>query len=884
MSLPARLWKGWRGLFQNRETERELDEELRFHLEMEIERQARLGCDPATARRRALRSFGGVEKVKEECRDQRSSRPLETLLQDVRYAVRTLRNRPAFTLAALLTLALGIGANTAIFSVVNAVMLRPLPFAGGDRLARLRQAAPLANYDDVDFSVKDLADYRAMSRTLERVAEYHSMSFILLGGPEPERVQTGVVSADFFEVFGVRPYLGRSFLPGEDRPGAEPVLMLSYGYWKRHGADPEIVGRTFEMNDRVHTVVGVLPPLPPFPDDNDVFMPASACPFRSNPRRVENRDSRMMTAFAKLKEGVSLDTARADVAEVARRLGREHPESYPESWGYTARLTPVSEELTRQARPTLLVLLGAVGLVLLLACANVANLSLARLLSRQRELAVRAALGAGRRRLFRQLLTESLLLSLAGGALGLALALGTVDLLRRFVAGFTPRAGEIQVDVQVLIFTAVVSVGVGLLFGSVPALACLRNLPSCFSESGGRVSSGPAGVRLRSALVVAQVAVSLVLLVGAGLMVRSLHRLQSVDLGFNPERVLTMMIDLNWSKYDRGEKVRAFQDDLLERVRAHPGVLAAALAHTFPLNGMGPMNDSFQIQGRAIEDGQPLPRFDFRAVTPGYFETIGIEVLSGRGFTDSDRGEAPSVAVVNRSMAERHWDGKDPVGTMISTDGGETWTRIVGLVDDVKQYGPDSPAADEIYTPLAQTPTRVASLLVRTSAEPKSVAREMTAAVYAVDPEQPVANVRTLQELRGEWLSRPRVTTLLLALFAGLALLVTAAGVAGLLAFTVSSRTHEIGIRMALGASRGQVVRSILAQGLGLTGLGLGLGLAAAALGSRLLEGLLFEIDPGDPLTFVAVAALLAACSMAASLVPARRASGIDPMRALRTD
>ncbi len=885
MSSLKRLLRAVAGLFRGGSAERELDDELKFHIEMEVQANLRRGLDPAHARRQALRDFGGLERTKEECRDERPGRLLETLGRDLRYAARTLLSEPGFAGAAILTLALGIGANTLIFSVIDGVMLRPLPFEGGDRLIALHQVAPKADVQDVPFSVKEIEDYRDLTETLENLVEYHSMSFILLGGKEPERVQTGVVSANYFDVFKVKPLLGRTFLPGEDRPGAEPVLVLSHGYWVRSmGAARDVVGRAVKMNDRVHTVIGVLPPLPQYPDENDVYMPTSACPFRSDPRRVADRRSRMMSVFAKVKPGVSLDSVKADVGSVASLLSEEYPEFYPEKAGYGVTVTELHEELTRHAKPTLMILLGTVGLVLLLACANVANLSLARLLRRQRELAIRTALGAGTVRLLRQLLTESLLVSLTGGALGLLLASGGVDLLRRFLAPFTPRAEEISLNGGVLIFTAFISLATGLIFGTVPALASLRNLPSCFTEGSGRVAGGRSGLRLRSALVVAQVAVSLVLLVGAGLMIKSLHRLQSVDLGFNPERLLTMTIDLNWSKYNNSAKIWAFQDALMERVGRHPGVISAALAHTFPLDQMGRMQSSFLIQGRPLEEGQPLPRFDFRSVSPDYFETMGIDLVAGRVFKDSDRNGSTPVAVVNRSLAKRYWDQADPVGKMVSLDNGETWTQIVGVVGDVKQYGLDSEAVDEIYLPTAQSAVRYASLLVKTAADPRLVAREMKASVYAVDNEQPVANVQTLEELRGRWLSRPRLTTFLLALFALLALMITTAGVSGLIAYTVSLRSHEIGIRMALGASRTGIVRLVLTQGLTLAAVGLALGVTGSFLASRFLSGVLFEVEPRDPATLVAVSGILVAVAAAACLIPARRASSIDPMQALRTD
>ncbi|HEX8091887.1 MAG TPA: ABC transporter permease, partial [Blastocatellia bacterium] len=479
-----------------------------------------------------------------------------TLWQDIRYGLRILIKNPGFTIVAALTLALGIGINTAIFSLTYTILIHPLPYGEGNSLLIFHQQAPLAGVDNMPFSVKELFDYREQNSTLDQVVEYHSMPFILLGRSEPERVQTGVVSANFFEVFGVNPILGRTFLPGEDQPGAKPVLVLSNKYWKRnHGGDSEVVGKEFEMNDKLHTVIGVLPPLPAYPDDNDVFMPVSACPFRSADTFVANRSARMMTAFGRLKPGISLQQAQADISTIAGNLASAHPESYPANGGYTTVLTPMQEELTKQAKPTLLILLCTAGLVLLIACTNVANLTVARLIHREREIAIRAALGAGRGRLARQLLTESTLLAILGGVLGLALAAGGLHLLVAFAAKLTSRASEISVNGSVLLITLITSVLTGLAFGLVPALSTERNLLLPLKEGSSR-SATVGKQRFRSLLIVVQVGVSFILLVGAGLMARSLIKLQQVDPGFNPTNVLTLRTDLNWTKYSSREQTR----------------------------------------------------------------------------------------------------------------------------------------------------------------------------------------------------------------------------------------------------------------------------------------------------------------------------------------
>jgi putative ABC transport system permease protein len=524
------------------------------------------------------------------------------LKQDAGYALRMMRRNLGFTMLAVLTLALGIGANTAIFTVVRGVLLRSLPYEGGEQLVLLHQKAPQAGLDDFPFSVKEIEDYRGQNHTLSGVVEYHTMWFNFLGGAEPERLQTGVVSANFFDVMGVKAYLGRTFLPGEDQPGAAPVLVLSYGYWQRSlGGDLHVIGRTFEMNDRVHTVVGVLPPIPQYPDDNSVYMPVSSCPFRSRPQFIANRDARMMSVFARRKPGVKLEQVQADLATISSRLQAEYPNSYPKSNGYLATATSLENDLTRQARPTLFILLGTAGFVLLIACTNVANLTLARLARREREMAIRTTLGASRVRLVRQVLTEGMLLALAGGSLGLLLASWGMDLLVRFAARLTPRADEIHIDTAVLVFTLLASLATSLLFGLLASIPFGGDLTAALKEAGGHSTAGAGRHRTRNALIVAQVALSFALLIGAGLMTRSLMKLQGVDAGFHPDHVLTMLLSLNFTKYDTGPKQIAFHRPLLERVKALPGVRSAAVSMTFPLNSeMGPMQGGFLIEGRTI--------------------------------------------------------------------------------------------------------------------------------------------------------------------------------------------------------------------------------------------------------------------------------------------
>ena len=871
-----------RALFTRNRMEKELDDELQFHLEMEISRNVERGMDPLEARRRAMAAFGGVEGTKEACRDERGTRFLEDMAQDVQFGLRMLRKNAGFTAVAVLTLGLGIGANTAIFSLVNGVLLQPLPYGAGERTVRVRHAARGANIGNFNFSVPDLEDYRARTSTFDGMVEFHSMSFILLGHGEPERVETGVVSTGFFQLLGVRPLHGRSFVNADDEAGAEAVLILAYPYWMaRFSGDPDVVGTTVKMNDRMHTIVGVLPDVPPYPEAVDVYMPPAACPFRSDPDFIANRQARMMRVLGVLKPGVSALAAQADLSRVARELQHEYSQDYPQDAGYALTATPLRTELTQNARTTFLVLLGTVGLVLLIACANVANLTLARLIRREPELAVRAALGAGRGRIMRQLLTESVLVSLAGGALGLLIASGGLDLLVRFASRFTPRAGEIRIDGMVLGYTVLLSIATGLLFGLIPALPARFGAGHALKESGERFSASGRKVQLRDVLIVSQLAISSMLLIAAGLMVRSFVNLQQVDPGFQPSNVLTAHLNLNWSKYNSSETILGFHQQFLPAVQSLPGVAYAGLASNFPLNGRIP-RDRIHIEGRATDERE-MPLIDFRAATPDYFRTLGIPLLRGRTFTDADRDGAPRVAIINRSMARHYWGNDDPVGARISFDL-EEWLTVVGVVGDVRQHGLDQDAVDEFYLSFWQSPTRTSQLLVRTAGAAMSLARSVSAEVYNVDAEQPISGIRTLEQIRSNAVASPRLTTMLMSLFALLSLVITATGIGAVTAFSVSQRTHEIGIRMALGAGKLQMLFMVLGQGMALVVAGLGLGLAGALGLTRLLSGLLFQVGPTDPLTFVGVALSLGAVATLSCLVPARRAVTVEPMSALRTN
>ena len=805
--------------------------------------------------------------------------------QDASFALRLMRKNPGFTLAAVLTLGLGIGANSAIFSVVNAVLLKPLPYEHGDRLLVMEQQAPHAGLTNLPFSVADINDYRSQNHTLDAVVEYHNMNFILLGRSEPERVETGVVSWNYFDVFGVKPLFGRSFRPEDEQPGAPAVLMLSYEYWiKSFGGDPNVVNMKFTMNDQVHPVIGVLPPVPQYPDENDVYMPTVACPFRSRPSFIANRQARMMQVFGRMRPGISVRQSQADLSGVAANILRAFPNDYPTAGDYTLRATSLEEQLTRNARPTMVVLLVAAGFVLLIACANVANLNLSRMVRRERELAVRATLGAGRVRMFRQLLTESFLLAVIGGGLGLVFSWATLNLLVDFAARFTPRAREIQMDAAVLGFTLLMAVLTSLLSGTAPALAARDTVVGTLKEGGSQITLGRGKHRMRSLLIVGQVAVSFLLLIGAGLMLRSFAKLQHVDPGFQPENVLTMQIGLDFAKYNAGDKQLAFFETLLDRVQQQSGVRTAAVSMMIPLTTNMQMPGEFQIEGQPPAKGQALPMGDFRVVSENYFDALRIPILEGRALTRQDRSNTPMVALVNRSAARRFWGTQSPVGKRFSGDGGRTWTQIVGVVGDVKQYGLDKEAADEIYLPMAQSPLLDAILLVKASAEPMTIARGVIEQLHAMDPNQPAARIRSLEQVRAESVAAPRLTTNLLGLFALLALAIAATGIGGVMALAVGQRQHEIGVRMAVGASPGEILRMILSHGLALALVGVVLGFFGALWLTKLLQQFLFEVAPTDPLTYLGVAVVLALAALLACYIPARRAARVDPIVALRVE
>jgi len=816
------------------------------------------------------------------------------LAQDTSYALRMMRKNIGYTISAILILGMGIGVNTSIFSVVNSVLLKPLPYAQGDRLVSLRQPEPKLGIDDIGFSPMELADYRAQNRSLSGIVEYHNMTFTLIGGAEAHRVRTGVVSYNYFDLFGVKPVLGRTFVADEERPGAPAVLMLSYEFWKQveHG-DPNIVGKVYQMNDRPHTVIGVLPPIPQYPNENDVYMTSTSCPFRSRLGSLTQRRGFAMNLFGRLKPGATPDICRADLRTISARLMKDYPKFYRPDSGYYADASVLRDDLTHTARPLLLTLLGAAAFVLLIACANVANLILARMARREQELVIRTAVGAGAGRLLRQLLTESLILALLAAVVGIAFASGSLKLLTQFAGQLTPRAREIAIDGWVLSFATLCATGTTVLFGSMAALYSRRDVGSGLRD-GARAGVDRGRQLARSVLIAAQVAFSFILLIGAGLMIRSFLEIQRVNPGFVSQRVLAVGLNLNFTRFNTGPIRISVANRILEKISSQPGVLSAAISSSFPMDpddaGMGGMRTTFLVEGRSQEETEKTrPVASFRTTSPDYFRTLGIPLLAGRTFTEFDRfsnfdkPDTEMVAVISRSLAQSRFRGEDPIGKRVSFDRGESWAKIVGIVGDVREFGPNHDAPETFYFSLGQTPF-FGSLLMRTMGDPKSALNQVRQAIRAVDPQIAITESETLEQARADAVASPRTITRLFGVYAGLALVIAVIGIGSMLALWVRQRTREIGVRMALGASPGDILRNVICQGMLLVAAGLAAGAAGAVAVTRLIKALLFHVQPTDTYTFVLVSALLLTAALIACYVPARRAARIDPQAALRAE
>ncbi len=884
----ANLSSIFRYLFRRGKVEHDLDRELQYHMDRQTELNLQRGLSPAEARRQAVLTVGGAEPLKDECRDARGGRAIEIVLQDVRYGLRVLRKNPGYSLAAILTLALGIGANTAIFSLVYGVFLRPLPYRDGGKLVVLRQTSGSEN-SDAFFSPIEIAAYAQNNHTMQGVVEHHEMSFLLIGKDGSDRVQTSVVSVNFFDVLGVKAQMGRTFLPSDDDRSSGAVLVLSNKYWRSHfRADPGIVGRVFTMNDIPHTVIGVLPPVPQYPSEADVYMPTWQCPSRSNPRNIANINFRLInTVFGRLKPGVSIAAAQADMNVILHQTEVAHPDGFKEAINFAVNAAPLDFELTHRARTPFFVLLAVAGFVLLIACANVANMMLARLLKLEKELAVRAALGAGRGRLMHQLLTESVLVALTGGLLGLAMAPLGLRVLVSFAERFTTRAAEIRVDGPIQIFALALSIATGLLFGLAPAFAHWDRVESL--HQGGRTTGSRGRQMLRGALVIAQVAVSFVLLIGAGLMMRSFAKMERQNPGFNTSRLITMRVSLPLFRQVPVAQFRRAVLDVLQHVREVSGVESAALSATMPFSknalANGPDHTDFQIEGRpAASQGQPGPTVDTTVVDAGYFETIGQRLVSGRLLTEHDNDDGPPVAVINQTMARHQWPNQNPIGRRVTFDRGAHWITIVGVVADTREYGLDRPTFDELYAPLRQGNRTGSILMIRTAGDPNRMLAIVQSAIHRVNPYIALDRVDTLENMEYESLASPRLMTIMLGLFAGLAVFISASGIAAVMALSVRQRSHELGIRMALGAARRSVIGMVVKQGLVLAAGGAVIGAAGAFTLARLLSTLLYDTSPRDLTTFGEVSILFLAVASIACLIPALQVTAIDPLHALRRE
>lgn len=808
---------------------------------------------------------------------------MEALIRDIKYAFRRLLSQPGSSLIILLTLAFGIGANTSIFSLVNGVVFRDLPFKRGGDIVEVRQQALKAGVENASASVLEIQDYREQASSLEDVVEYHFMYFFIEGNA-PALVKTGIVSANYFDFLGVAPMLGRGFAASDDKPGAEPVLILSNEFWNsQFGGDEKVIGKIVEMNGKANRVVGVLPKMPHFPEINDIYMPTSGCPMRSDPEFAANRNSRMMSIYGRLKPGANLGQAASEVGLIAQRLNSTYPTIYPENIGFSAKVLSLQDELTKDIRPSLYLLLAASLLVLLITCANVVNLTLAQQSKRQKELAVRAALGADRRDIARKLLIESMILALAGGLGGLLLAYFSLDLLASFASTFTSRASEVSIDGTALAFNLVVSILTGVVVGLVPVFG-KQDIVTGLKEGGAHATLSRQRQAVRKTLIVAQIAVAFVLVTGAGLMIRSFVALQAIDPGFKSEDVTAVTVPLNWSKYGTPDSVTNFVKQLKAELGGSPEVDGLSFTTAYPFgSGVGTSMDgtSLTFDDRPGDAGSV--RVNSRSVTGNYFELLGIPLFEGRSITDSDDEHAPSVAVVNKTMAEKYWPGQSPLNKRISPDAGKTWYSVIGVAGDVKGAALDKPVVEEFYVSFPQSPSQSVNVLVKSKADARKVGSLARGAVSRLDPEQPVTKVVTLREALAETMSSPRMLSQVLSLFSFIALAISMAGVSGLLAYTVSQRTKEIGIRMALGAEAGFVRRLVLRQGLTLVVTGLVIGIVASLVLGRLMNSLMYGTSPMDPATYVVVTLVLLAASLAACWVPATRASRLDPNAALRT-
>lgn len=806
-------------------------------------------------------------------------------MHDFLSAVRNLARSPGYAAAFILTLGLGIGANTAIFSVVRGVLLKPIPYRSGDRLVHLRQTAVQNAIPDATWSVPEINDYRAVSKTIDGFAEFSALDFNMLGHSEPRRVRSGIVSGNYFDVLGLRPVLGRLTQPSDDGRNADSVMVLTFDFWQRFfGGDPRVAGQTVRMNGRTLTIIGVLESVPHYPERTDVFVNMVASPHHMSAAMNDERMHRMTQLFARLAPGENPETALAELEGIAERLALEYPEAYQETGEARLSMTPLEDELVFRARPMLLVLLATSAFVLAIACANVTNLTLTRALRRWRELSVRGTLGAGKAKLRWLLLRENLVLSLAGAALGLAVTFGIRSLLVSYASRFTPRATEIEIDGLVLSSCLVVAFAAAVLSALAPRLP-LAGAPG----SPGRSTSGAGQRAFQRLLVVVQLALAFVLLAGAALFARTLMNLSRVDPGYEVESVLSMEIPESSSGRTPAQTV-SYYEQVQDETAALPGVTSAAIASSIPLSGE-PILFEVEVEGYQKDPRASTARADYRSVSPDYFDTLSAPLVKGRRFTAADDTESAKVVVINESMAKFYFADRDPIGrTMRWSDPqlqfvgiANDWRTIVGVAPDTRDFALDAEPPHVVYQPFAQEPWP-GGLVVRTATDPSSIARSVVGIIRALDGEQPIENVRTLEEIRSEALAPQALNASLVSMFAVLSLAIAAVGVFGVLGFSVGQRTKEFGIRSTLGADAREILSMVLGEGMKLQSVALVVGLGASLLLAGFLRGFLFGIEPFDPPTLLVVALVLSSVALAASWLPAWRAARVAPIEVLRVD
>jgi putative ABC transport system permease protein len=875
-----------RGWFTRARVDQDFDQELSSHLEMLTSENVKQGMSPDKAKRAAQMRLGGVTQLKETNRELRGLPMLETFLQDVRYALRMLRKNPGFTSIVILTLALGIGANTAIFSVVYAVLLKPLPYANAGQLVNVFETRLQDGIQKSGWSYESFKELREQNTVFSEVAGFAQHQLTLTGSGEPSVVTTSVVTPEFFTVFGAKPLAGRTFSPEDGNRGAAPVVILNENLWRDvFGADPKILGSSIQLDKKSFTVIGIMPAAFRFPRltvSEQLWIPLAQDPLFGS--WMDQRDRHWLPVTGRLKPDVSPARAQAELEAITARLAKEFP---AQNGGWSATMTPLQEDITGNVRPALLVLLGAAGLVLLIACANIANLLLTRATSRAREIAIRSALGAGRMRIIRQLLSETVVLGLLGGLLGILLAYWGVRGLSSLLPTNMPRANEIHVDAFVLIFALLLSIVASVVFGLAPALfAANTNLQTTLREGSGRSGESATRRRARSLLATAEIAIAMVLLVAAGLVLRSFSKLISVNPGFEVKHMVKAEVSLPRFQYSTPQQWANFSTDLLTRIQAHPGMQDSAVGLPLPIAHPN-VNVTFDIVGNPLQSQGASQTASYVSASPEYFRVMGIPLVAGRFFNRYDIMSAPRVTLISKAMARIYFPNQDPIGRQLTFafHGDKPIPReIVGIVGDVRDMSLGREPGPMMYVPNAQAPFWGAVLIVKSNLSASDVAAVIRAEVAKMDKDLPVTDVASMPDIMEASVAQPRFRTFLLGLFAAIALVLAATGIFGVVSYSVSCRTHEIGIRVALGASRGAILRMVLRETMTLTLVGLAIGVPCALAASRLVGRMLFGVSATDPATLAGVAFVLAAVAILAGYAPARRAMCVDPVVALRQE